>query len=107
MKQMKEAMGSEKRTTEHIPLRTCIGCHQVKPKRELVRLVSTADGEVIVDSSGKRSGRGAYLCYNSSCWEAGLKKGRLERALRVKVNPENHSQLIELAKKFSSAFSEN
>jgi hypothetical protein len=70
----------------------------VKPKRELVRLVGTAEGKIIIDPSRRKPGRGAYLCFNPQCWEVGLKKGKLDRALRIKTSPENHRQLIELVK---------
>lgn len=77
----------------HIPQRTCIGCLQTRPKRELIRIVRTTSGAVEVDPTGKRSGRGAYLCKARACWEAGLKRERLERALRMKVAPQNREGL--------------
>lgn len=76
----------------HIPQRSCIACRQVQPKRRLLRLVHTAAG-VEVDLTGKRSGRGAYLCLDSKCWEEGLRKGRLEHALRTQISGENRAQL--------------
>jgi predicted RNA-binding protein YlxR (DUF448 family) len=60
----------------------------VRPKRQLVRIVRTVDGQVVLDPTGKKSGRGAYLCAQRSCWELGLKRGILERALKQAVPPE-------------------
>ncbi|MEW6142791.1 MAG: YlxR family protein [Chloroflexota bacterium] len=68
---------------KHVPQRTCIVCRQIRGKRELVRIVYTDRLEV--DLSGKRPGRGAYLCRQQACWEGALAKGRLEHALRAKM----------------------
>ena len=87
--------------TRHIPQRTCIGCGEVKPKRELIRLISNKDNMVEIDPTGKKAGRGAYLCYAPPCWEKGLKRERLERALRKKISLENQAQLMELGKTLS------
>lgn len=78
---------------KHIPQRTCVGCRQVRPKRELIRIVRTAEGAVEVDPTGKRSGRGTYLCKAKACWEAGLKRERMNHTLRVKIDPEDRSRL--------------
>lgn len=67
----------------HVPQRTCIACRQTDAKRQLVRLVRAPDGSVTIDLSGKKSGRGAYLCDQVSCWQAGLKRGVLQRALKL------------------------
>ena len=68
---------------KRIPQRTCVGCREVSSKRQLVRLVRTPEGTVEIDETGKRSGRGAYLCHRRSCWETVLQKRRLEHALRL------------------------
>lgn len=72
----------------HVPERTCVGCRAVRPKRELVRVVRTPEGTVELDPTGKRSGRGAYLCRNVACLEAAVQGRRLERALRHPIRPE-------------------
>jgi predicted RNA-binding protein YlxR (DUF448 family) len=82
----------------HIPQRTCVACGEVKPKRELVRLVRIAGGSVEVDPGGKKAGRGAYLCSSLDCWLSGLKKGRLEHALRTTLTGDNREQLIRYGK---------
>ena len=79
---------------KHIPQRTCVACRKARPKRELVRLVRVSDGSVEVDTTGKKAGRGAYLCGVPKCWEVGLKGDRLENVLRTKLTQENREQLI-------------
>jgi uncharacterized protein len=76
---------------KHIPQRTCVGCHTVMPKRQLVRIVRTGDG-VAVDPTGKLAGRGAYLHDRRSCWEAGL-KGSLGHALKLDLSAADRQHL--------------
>lgn len=71
---------------KHVPLRTCIACHQQRPKRELVRVVRTPEGTVEIDPRGKRPGRGAYVCATLECWEAALGQRKLERALKCAIS---------------------
>ncbi len=71
-----------------------MACGKVRPKRELIRLVRISIGGVEVDPGGKRAGRGAYLCRAPECWQIGLKKGRLEHALRITLTQDNREQLI-------------
>ncbi len=78
---------------KHVPQRTCIACHQVKPKRELLRIVRTPSGRVEMDPTGKKSGRGAYLCANRSCWTIALKKKRLEQELETTISEEDRLAL--------------
>lgn len=73
---------------KHVPQRTCIGCQAVRPKRELVRIVRTPVGEVAVDPTGRRPGRGAYICPDLQCLERALSGKRLERALEHPVAAE-------------------
>jgi len=79
---------------KHVPERTCIACHEVRPKRELVRLVYSPEGVAEVDASGRKPGRGAYLCQSPDCWHKGVNKGKLEHALRGKINAENRASLM-------------
>jgi predicted RNA-binding protein YlxR (DUF448 family) len=81
---------------KHVPLRTCIACREVKAKRELVRVVRTADG-IVVDERGKVAGRGAYLCKARKCWREGLKGNRLEYVLHVSVDSVDRKRLEEYA----------
>ena len=77
-----------------IPQRTCVACRQTSAKRQLVRIVRAPDGSVTIDHSGKRSGRGAYLCSTRQCWDAGLKGGVLPRALKIETIPEENLQVL-------------
>ena len=86
-------MRSRPVSVKHIPQRTCVACQEVKTKRELIRLVRVSDGSVQVDTSGKKAGRGAYLCRVLECWEKGLKGNRLEHILRTTITPDNWEQL--------------
>ena len=79
------------------PQRTCVTCRQVKTKHELVRLVRIADGSVEIDISGKKNGRGAYLCRLRKCWENALKNGRLEHRLSTSIDREHQQQLVKAA----------
>jgi len=83
----------------HIPQRTCIACRKVQNKRDLVRIVRTPEGEVLIDPTGKRSGRGAYLCRAQNCWHEVLASGgrRLEQALKAQLKPEILLALREFA----------
>ncbi len=74
----------------------------MRAKRDLIRVVRLVDGQVVVDPTGKKSGRGAYLCRQSSCWELGLKRGVLERALKQAVPPENRAALEAFAAQLPS-----
>jgi predicted RNA-binding protein YlxR (DUF448 family) len=85
---------------KHIPQRTCVACRTGQSKRELVRVVVSETG-VEVDPSGKKSGRGAYLCPNCECWELGLKGNRLEHALRTRLSMANRQILIAYGKTLS------
>jgi len=83
---------------KHIPIRTCVACGAKEGKRALVRLVRTLEGRVEVDPTGKRPGRGAYLCPRRACWERALKRDRLERALRCPLPPEVREALLAYAR---------
>lgn len=78
---------------KHVPQRTCIACKQVRPKRELIRIVRTPDGHVVLDETGKKSGRGAYLCAKRSCWEPAVRKGKLEHEFELTLLPEDRAAL--------------
>jgi len=78
---------------KHNPQRTCIACRDVKNKRELIRIVRTPEGKVVVDPTGKANGRGAYLCRQAICWEISLEKNMLGRALKVTLSTEDSAAL--------------
>ncbi len=68
-----------------IPIRTCIGCQNKKPKRELIRIIRTPEGNYEIDTTGKKSGRGAYLCYNIKCLDVALREKRLNRSFKKDI----------------------
>lgn len=76
-----------------IPLRMCVGCRNRDDKRNLIRVVRTPEQEVVVDPTGKRAGRGAYICPRVECLRKAVKSRALERALNVAVTAEILSQL--------------
>ncbi len=81
------------RRPKRVPQRTCVGCRTVLAKRQLVRLVRSAEGGVAIDPTGKAAGRGAYLHDRRSCWQKALANGALEQALRVNLDEAQRAQL--------------
>ena len=69
-----------------IPMRMCVGCQEMKPKKELLRVVRTPEGEVLIDPTGRKSGRGAYICASSECLARARKQRQLERAFECAVD---------------------
>ncbi|MPZ13947.1 MAG: DUF448 domain-containing protein [Chloroflexi bacterium] len=86
--------------SRRIPIRTCIGCRQERPKREMTRVVRSADGSVAVDPTGKRSGRGTYICPNATCWRNALRRGSLGRALKAEISEADRAALEQAATEF-------
>lgn len=76
-----------------VPLRKCVGCQEMKPKAELTRVVRTPEGDIVLDSTGKRNGRGAYLCPSEACLNVVVKRKALERALKAAIPQEIHESL--------------
>lgn len=82
-------MKQERKTPE----RTCVGCKTVKPKKEMIRIVRTKEGGIEIDKTGKKSGRGAYVCPDRHCLELAAKRDALSKALEVQVPREMMKQL--------------
>ena len=78
-----------------IPMRKCTGCGEMKPKKELVRIVRSPEGEISVDATGKKAGRGAYICRSGQCLAAARKANRLAKAFECAVPPEVYDRLAE------------
>lgn len=76
-----------------IPMRQCLGCREMKPKRELIRAVKSPDGAVSLDFKGKMPGRGAYLCPNGECLKKAMKSRALERAFSMQIPEEIYEAL--------------
>ena len=78
-----------------IPQRKCVGCNEMKDKKELLRIVRSPEGEISLDMTGKKNGRGAYVCPNPECITKAVKEKRLERALEKPISQEVYTQLLE------------
>ena len=75
-------------TNKKIPMRQCVGCREMKPKRKLIRVIRTSEDEILIDAAGKKNGRGAYICPNRECLEKAVKNKGLERSLKISVPQE-------------------
>lgn len=78
-----------------VPMRMCTGCGEMKPKKELVRIVHNAEGEISLDTTGKKPGRGAYVCKDPQCLKKAKKAKRFERAFGCAVPEEIYARLEE------------
>ena len=78
---------------KHVPQRMCVACRGHDAKRGLYRIVRSPEGQVEPDPTGRRNGRGAYLCGQGACWEKALASGMLARALNVEIDPETLDRL--------------
>lgn len=71
-----------------IPLRMCTGCGEMKPKKEMIRVLKTPEDEIVIDTTGKKNGRGAYVCCSLSCLQKAIRTKGLERSLKVSIPKE-------------------
>ena len=85
-----------------IPMRMCVGCREMKEKRELIRIVRTPDGNTVIDPTGKQSGRGAYVCRNAECLRRSIRQKQLDRQLDVTLNEETTEALTEEMERLSN-----
>ena len=76
-----------------IPLRKCTGCNEMKPKKELIRVLKTTENEIVLDKTGKKNGRGAYICNSLECFKQARKTRGLERSLQFKIPDEIYETL--------------
>ncbi|HWQ88427.1 MAG TPA: YlxR family protein [Desulfitobacteriaceae bacterium] len=74
--------------TRKIPMRMCLGCQEMHPKKELLRIVKTPEGVVEIDPGGKKNGRGAYLCLRLDCLQNALKRHQLQKTFGPDITPE-------------------
>lgn len=86
-------MRQTKMANKKLPMRQCVGCGEMKDKREMIRVIKTAENEIILDNTGKKNGRGAYLCADSGCLEQARKSKGLERSLKMAIPQEIYEQL--------------
>ena len=85
-----------------IPLRQCVGCREMKPKKELIRVIKTPENEVLLDVSGRTNGRGAYLCFCAECLQKAKRSRGLERSLKTAIPEEVYHRLEEELKQFDT-----
>ena len=76
-----------------IPMRMCIGCGEMKSKKELIRILKTSEGEFVVDTTERKNGRGAYLCASKECFEKCMKNHSLERSFKMKISSQVYEDL--------------
>ena len=76
-----------------IPMRQCIGCGEMKEKKELIRIIKTPEGELVLDKMGRQNGRGAYICNNAECLAKARKSKGLERSFKQSINAEIYDAL--------------
>ena len=85
-----------------IPLRQCVGCREMKPKKELIRVIKTPEDEVLLDINSRTNGRGAYLCFCAGCLQKARRSRGLERSLKIAIPDEIYDRLEEELKQFDT-----
>ena len=80
-------------SVKKIPLRQCIGCGEMKSKKEMIRVIKTAEGEILLDATGRKNGRGAYLCPSMECFKKAVKGRGLERSFKMAIPKEVYESL--------------
>ena len=76
-----------------VPLRQCIGCQEMKSKKEMIRVIKTAEDEIVLDATGRKNGRGAYLCPSMECFKKAVKSKGLERSFKMAIPKEVYETL--------------
>lgn len=79
--------------TKKIPMRMCLGCGEMKPKRELIRVVKSKEGDISLDLTGKKSGRGAYICKSVECFEKARKSRKFERSFSCMISEDIYNSM--------------
>ena len=85
-----------------IPMRQCIGCGEMKPKKEMIRVIKTAEDEIMLDATGRKNGRGAYLCPSMECLKKAVKGKGLERSFKMAIPKEVYDTLTKEMEKFET-----
>lgn len=80
-------------STKKIPLRQCIGCSEMKSKKEMIRILKTSEDEIVLDATGRKNGRGAYLCPSMECFRKAVKGKGLERSFKMAIPREVYEAL--------------
>lgn len=76
-----------------IPMRQCIGCREMKSKKEMIRILKTTEDEIVIDATGKKNGRGAYICPSRECFQKAVKNKGIERSLKMAIPKEVYETL--------------
>ena len=84
---------SNNQKVRKIPMRQCLGCNEHKPKKEMMRVLRTPEGEIVLDLVGKKSGRGAYVCPSLACFKKARKSRRIENVLECKIPEEIYDEM--------------
>ena len=85
-----------------IPMRQCIGCGEMKPKKEMIRVIKTAEDEIILDTTGRKNGRGAYICPGSECLQKEIKCKGLERSFKMPIPKDVYEMLTKEMEEFET-----
>ena len=80
-------------TGKKVPMRKCVGCGEMKNKKEMMRVLKTAENEIVLDTTGRKNGRGAYLCFSKECLQNAAKNRGLERSLKMAIPKEVYESL--------------
>ena len=80
-------------TFRKVPMRQCTGCQEMKNKKEMIRVLKTAEGEITLDATGKKNGRGAYICPSRECFQKAVKNKGIERSLKMAIPKEVYEAL--------------
>ena len=80
-------------TGKKVPMRKCVGCGEMKNKKEMMRVLKTAENEIVLDTTGRKNGRGAYLCFSKECLQKAAKNRGLERSLKIAIPKEVYENL--------------
>lgn len=83
------------KSNKKIPMRKCVGCGEMKSKKEMIRVIRTQDNEFVLDATGKKNGRGAYVCNTKECLQLAIKNKGLERSFKTSIPQEVYSRLQE------------
>ena len=89
--------------TRKIPMRMCLGCREMKAKKDLIRVVRSPEGDVSLDPTGRKSGRGAYVCRSEACLSRAIRQKQLERAFAQPLSEETAAQLTDMLRRQQEA----
>lgn len=92
-KAMREMEKRQMAATKKMPMRQCVGCGEMKPKKEMIRIIKTAENDIVLDATGRKNGRGAYICRKSECLAKAEKSKGLSRSLKTEIPKEIYDEL--------------